>query len=262
MTTTTKATFTIWLALCASAFSQAEKPLPSARVEAPASVSPGEVFNVIWAGPGGESDTIRIGTKHGNYLPNVSWTFAGQAEGGVVRLKAPTEPGDYSVVYFMKKTRLADTRIIVRAPGPWVFADQIMQEEAKVALQFGGIPVKDGDVVGIVSAGSDHAPSKTASRPAAEATAGGVIVSVPKGPGKYEVVYFSGGKILARQPVKVVKQSFGFIIPDEVVATQGIQIRWKGRGNAGDRIMLYSGPEKKELNILRHMARPFAAMPS
>lgn len=88
---------------------------PPATLDAPGTAAPGATIEVAWTGPNYDGDYIGLG-KAGAGGSGQWRTYAETAEGPVVRLTLPEEPGDYLIQYFVggDRTAIAEKPLIIQ----------------------------------------------------------------------------------------------------------------------------------------------------
>lgn len=209
----------------------------SATLSMPEQVEINETFEVTWTGPAYNQDRIRVVNGDGSPLTGGAYAYTANAKGGPVKLKAPVEPGDYRVIYQMQGEALASQPLKVGGTEAEVVASPTVQAGGDLEVFWSG-PDNSQDYIALIPAGDESRPSSASYAYTGNSTAGGVMLIAPEKVGDYEVAYFTGGKILARQAVEVVPVSATLEAPAEVVATLHFEIAWTGPGNRRDRIVM------------------------
>lgn len=209
----------------------------SSTLSAPEQVEINESFEVVWTGPAYPQDRIRVVNGDGSPLQGGAYAYAANAKGGPVKLKAPIEPGAYLIIYQMQTETLASIPIQVGGTTASVVAPPTVQAGGDLEVFWTG-PDNNQDYVALIPAGAESRPSSASYAYTGNSTAGGVLLIAPETVGGYEVAYFTGGKILARQAVEVLPVTATLEAPEEVVATLHFEVMWTGPGNRQDRIVL------------------------
>ncbi|SHH98145.1 VWA domain-containing protein [Marivita hallyeonensis] len=78
-----------------------------ARLIAPQTVAPGQQIEIGWSGPDNRDDYIGIGPADAAWGGGQWRRYAYTRDGNPARLTAPTEPGTYTVRYFLQQDRYA-----------------------------------------------------------------------------------------------------------------------------------------------------------
>ncbi len=221
-----------------------------ATLKAPESVEMNAAFQVDWTGPSYSSDIIAI-AKKGSNERTASYThpnIARKKGKATVSLKAPLEPGEYDIIYRMKTEVLARTSIRVGGTEASVKVPTTVQAGGDLEVAWSG-PDNHGDLISLVAVGAEA--RSAVYRYTAMSTSNRLLLTVPEELGKYEVVYFTGGKPLARAPIAIVDVSATLEAPAEVIAGQAFEVAWTGPGNRKDLIAMMPQGEKPQ--------RPYAA---
>jgi hypothetical protein len=71
----------------------------TATLSAPDSATIGEDITVKFEGPGYAKDLISIGSANGEAVRGLSYTYPGNSKDGTVKLRAPMDAGDYTIIY-------------------------------------------------------------------------------------------------------------------------------------------------------------------
>lgn len=216
-----------------------------ATVEAPSNVEINAAFEVKWTGPAYKSDTVRVAKEDGSKFYGASYTYPSNAKGPVLQLKAPIEPGNYQVVYLMSDVVLASSPLTVGGTEATVKSASTVQAGGALDVQWTG-PNNSQDYITLVKAGANQREGQFYVY-TGNSTGNAVSLVAPEELGAYEVAYFTGGKILARQPVEVIPVSATLDAPEEVVGTLSFPIQWTGPANRQDRIIMIQADADTEL---------------
>ncbi len=227
----------------------------SATLEAPGEVEINETFEVTWTGPAYSQDRVRVVQGDGSPLQGGSYTYPANAKGNTLKLKAPIENGNYRIIYQMGGETLASRELQVGGTTASVEAKPTVQAGGDLAVFWSG-PDNSQDYIALIPAGADSRPSSASYRYTGNSTGGGVTLVAPEATGSYEVAYFTGGKVLARQAVEVVPASATLEAPEEVTATLHFEIAWTGPGNRQDRILMVDPADEPTRLAARYLAPP------
>ncbi len=209
----------------------------TATLSAPEVVEINEGFGVTWTGPAYQQDRIRIVRGDGSSLPGGAYAYPSNAKGKPVQLKAPVEAGTYRLIYQMDGETLASRELRVGGTEAEVIASPTVQAGGDLEVFWSG-PDNRQDYVALIPAGAESRPSSASYAYTGNSTARAVMLVAPEKLGAYEVAYFTGGKVLARQAIEVVPVSATLEAPEAVVATLHFEIVWTGPGNRQDRIVM------------------------
>ena len=216
-----------------------------ATVEAPTTVEINAAFDVKWTGPAYKTDTVRVAKEDGSKFYGGSYTYPSNAKGPVLQLKAPIEAGNYQVVYLMSDVVLASTPLKVGGTEATVKSAPTVQAGGSLDVQWTG-PNNSQDYITLVKAGANQREGQFYVY-TGNSTGNVVSLVVPEALGAYEVAYFTGGKILARQPVDVIPVSATLDAPEEIVGTLVFPIEWTGPANRQDRIIMVAADSDPDL---------------
>ncbi len=208
-----------------------------ATLTAPAAVEINAAITVGWTGPAYRTDRVRIMAADGTPLRAGSYGYPANNPDGSLQLKAPIEPGDYLIAYEMGGELLAKRPLRVGGTEASVAAPESVQAGGEFAVRWTG-PDNRGDYVSIIPAGTEARPTSSDYTYTANSTANAVTLTAPEKLGAYEVVYFTGGKVLARQPIEVGAVTATLDAPAEVVGTLSFEVAWTGPGNNQDRVLM------------------------
>jgi Ca-activated chloride channel family protein len=173
----------------------------TASVQPPASAPAGSSFEVSWQGPATDGDYISIalpGSAPGSYK---GYTYTDT--GNPLKLKAPSDPGNYEVRYILGQGNklLAKASITVTAVSATVSAPAEVAAKSKFEASWTG-PGYEGDYVTIVEANAKDDQYKSYFY--VNTGASGELTA-PDKPGAYEVRYVmdQGRKVIGRSKITV-----------------------------------------------------------
>ena len=208
----------------------------AARVVAPAEAVAGATIEVGWEGPGFEGDYIGIG-KAGASGASRWETWTATESGNPVEIAVPTEPGAYTVTYFMRQDRtpLAEAPLTVAAVAASVSAPAEAVGGSTIDVAWTG-PDYDGDYIGIGPAGADGAQrwqnwvETDAGTPAR--------LLVPPQAGDYTITYFvrQDRTPMAETTLRVTAPAARLVAPQTADAGATIEIGGEGPAYEGDYI--------------------------
>lgn len=206
----------------------------TATLSAPDKAAIGETISVSFTGPAYAKDVISFGTAEGETFKGASYTYPANAKEPTVELRAPVEAGDYTVLYLMGDVVLARHAIKVGATSATVEAAKTVQAGGQLEVVWTG-PDNNGDFVTL----QDQAGKRVSGQSYTGLSKGGILsLAVPEALGTYEVIYVTGGVILATQAVEVVPVSATLAAREEVMAGMLLEVNWTGPGNRNDRIVI------------------------
>ena len=215
----------------------------TASVSGPAKAAIGETVEVEFTGPSYAKDLVSFGTAEGGTLKGASYKYPSNERDGTLALRAPMEAGSYTLLYLMGDVVLAKQGIEVGGTSATVKAAATVQAGGVLEVLWTG-PDNEGDFVTL----HDGAGKRVSGHSYMGSSKGGIVsVAVPEELGKYEVVYVTGGVILARQGVEVVPVSATLEAKAEVMAEMAFEVAWTGPGNRNDRIVLVKMGEGESL---------------
>lgn len=225
----------------------AEAPAPAqppATLDAPARVPMGARFDVEWVGPGGRSDFIRVhdpGANHGEgkTLRQVS---VDPDQGNVVRLVAPTAPGEFELQYFDRNEHavLATRPIVVEQVEVSLVAQDAVPLGSRLRVEWTG-PGARNDDVRIVDPAANHGEGKMLRRARVDPDAGREVVLVaPTVPGEFELQYFNrtDHAVLATRALRVDPVEVSLAARDVVPKDTRFRVEWVGPGAREDYVRI------------------------
>ena len=196
----------------------------------------GSKIKVNWTGPNYDEDYIGIG-KAGSDGANQWQKWAYVRDGSPVTLTIPSEPGDYTITYFMRQERTALATIAFTVTD--VTADIIAPAEAVAGstIEIGWTgPNYDEDYVGI---GRADAKGAAQWQNWAYTRDGSPLdLEMPAEPGDYLITYFQrqDRTPLASVPITLTAVSASITAPTEASVGSSIKVAWTGPNYAEDYI--------------------------
>lgn len=173
----------------------------SATLDIAASAPAGSELVVTWEGPAYRNDFISVATSDQEARKYSGYSYT--RDGSPLKLRMPTEPGDYEVRYVLagsKPRLLATVPIRVDPVSAALEADTSVAAGGNLAVTWEG-PAYRNDFIAIFPAGEDkryltYSYTRDGSP---------LIVKAPKEPGAYELRYVLGQdrKVLATVPLTV-----------------------------------------------------------
>ncbi|MBZ0216060.1 MAG: hypothetical protein K8F25_05875, partial [Fimbriimonadaceae bacterium] len=217
----------------------------SATLDAPAEVTAGTEFEVIWTGPNDKNDYVTIvetGTPDGKFE-----SYAYTRNGSPAKITAPDGVGTYELRYFHNPSNrtLISREITLTA----VAASLDAPAEAAAGSEFEVVwtgPNNKGDFITIVEVGTpegkfeDYAYARNGS-PAK--------ITAPDRLGAYEIRYVVGQskRTLASRAITLTGVAASIEAPAEAAAGSEFEVVWTGPNNKGDFITIVEvgAPEGK-----------------
>lgn len=215
----------------------------SATLTVPQAVEISETFTVQWTGPAYKKDRIYI-EKPDDKKRVSGYAYPSNSKDGAVSLRAPVEAGGYEVIYQMGGEVLAREVLNVGGTVATVKFAPKVQAGGDVDVMWTG-PDNRQDTIRIITV--EAKPQNVGSSAyTSNSTGNAVMLVAPEKVGSYEIAYFLGSKIIARQPLEVVPVSATLDAPEEVVGTLALEVKWTGPGNRQDRVVMISAKETGE----------------
>ncbi|MCR9106544.1 MAG: VWA domain-containing protein [Gammaproteobacteria bacterium] len=241
-------------------------------LSAPAQVSAGTEFEVLWQGaltPGDFITLEKIETTSA-YTPG---GHARLKQGEPARLTAPAEPGAYEARYVlangyttypgMQHAVQATAPVTVVAVEAAVSGPSTIVGGSTVSIEVTPVPgdAWGDDFVSLIKAGSNthnRDSWQTLSRAGGDGTR--VQLQAPNIDGDYEIAYFlePGKKVLARQPVTVTRAQASLQGPTVIKVGQRFEITYTGPGYAGDRVVMVAADKSVNSMFNATLAYGFA----
>ncbi len=203
-----------------------------ASLKAPATAPAGSEVEIQWEGPNNKGDNVVIRDAEGKRVSATG--YLGSREDKIVKLRAPMQPGDYTLVYLTSRKVLAESPLQVTGVGASLKSADTAQAGSVVEVIWDG-PENKGDFVtlhdpeGKRVSGNSYIGSRESKL---------VMVEVPEELGTYNLVYVSGGEILGKKAIEIVPVSATLEAAGEVTAGYQFEVEWTGPGNRRDMIVL------------------------
>ena len=222
----------------------AEHPLKvggtAASLTAPGTAKAGSEVTISWEGPDNAGDNIIIRDKEGKRVSATG--YVGNSKDRTVKLRAPMQPGDYTLAYLTSGKVLAEAPLKITGVEANLKASETAQAGTIMEVTWEG-PDNNGDFVTL------HDPE--GKRVSGHIYIGNrksnlVLVEVPEKLGPYTLVYVSGGEILGKKAVEVVPVSATLQAAEEVTAGLQFEVKWTGPGNRQDLIVLNTTGENSD----------------
>ncbi len=173
----------------------------TANVTSPPAADMGSEFEVSWQGPNSKSDYIcvsRPDQKPGRYV-----TYTYTSRGNPLKVRAPSDPGDYEVRYILGRGSklLAKTTINIKAVTAQVTAPQTAGVATEFEVNWQG-PGYKSDYICVSQ--PDQKPGRYVTYTYIS-RGNPVRLKAPKQPGNYEIRYIMarGNKLLATVPITI-----------------------------------------------------------
>ncbi|MEO0625184.1 MAG: VWA domain-containing protein [Pseudomonadota bacterium] len=228
-----------------------ETPAETATLTAPATAPAGATIEVGWNGPGAPRDLVGVtdaGAEDTRYPHRFSAKERVEA-GNPLRLRLPTEPGDYVVEYALGETseRIGSVPITLTPVEATLTAPATVEAGARFEVAWTG-PAYERDMIGVTAAdqADPHYPHRFATRPEPVSDGTPLRVTAPTEPGQYVLEYAFGQnrRRLVAVPLEVVSVSARLTAPATAVVGETIEVGWTGPGY--DRDIIAITPESAE----------------
>lgn len=163
------------------------EPAETASITAPATAVAGSTIEVGWSGPDGDGDLIGIGSDDAS--GSGQWrNYTQTAEGPVLSLLVPPEPGEHLIRYFNdERESLVSVPITVTPAIATITAPTTATAGSSVEIGWTG-PNYDGDFVGIGPANASGSGQWRSYFNTADGNPG--VLDMPDEPGSYVIRYF------------------------------------------------------------------------
>ncbi len=200
----------------------------TATVTGPAEVPVGSTFEVSWTGPNYPNDQIGLTTPDAgtnSYVPGRQAT----ANGPMVTMTAPTEPGLYELRYRMNQNGvlLARTAITVVEEIATITAPSSAVAGVMIELGWTG-PNNDGDVIGVMLVGAEGRYRYINIQRTDEGNP--LDLLMPTVPGDYMLEYALAGDRTAvvSVPITLTPATATITAPATAIAGQTLELGWTG----------------------------------
>ncbi|MDJ0927038.1 MAG: VWA domain-containing protein [Gammaproteobacteria bacterium] len=205
----------------------------SATVTAPGTVDANATIEVSFDGPDNEGDYLQFVDTAGNAVRG-SYQYAGNARDGVVKLRAPVEPGSYTVAYFTGKKDIGSTPVVVGGVTATLGVEGEVPAGAHFDVAWEG-PNNSGDRVDLLVPDGKRASSYAY---VGNHPDGVLQLRAPEVPGTYRIAYWTANQIIGETTVTVLDVTAEISAPATVVGSSRFTVNWDGPGNYGDTIQL------------------------
>ena len=206
----------------------------SATIQAPAVVTAGSRFDVIWTGPANRGDYLKVVSTDPVATNKRDRGYIRYVKPGPVSMIAGGIPGSYEICYVGPENRvLGRTPITFEAASADVDGPPQVIAGAPVQVTWDG-PANPGDQITIASP-SDPASQWASHRSLIDQP---LNLNAPTDPGTYEYRYVTGrhATVLARASVEVQPAEAVLLAADEVMAGAPLNVRFTGPKHKGDMI--------------------------
>jgi hypothetical protein len=225
---------------------QASQPLTvvmaEATVTAPATAGAGETIEVSWTGPISRSDMVTWAERDGESIRRTSYGYVGNSPDGSRTLRAPSEAGEYDVIYLSGSTILARAPVTVSSISATVTAPATIHAGGRIDVTFQG-PENSGDLITFGDRDGDSRSGIGSYIYVGNADGNDVSLRVGETLGEFDVVYVSNNEVIGRSPIEIIAASVEINGPAEVHARFRFNVGWEGAGNAGDMIFITDADE-------------------
>lgn len=213
----------------------------SATLQAASSVDANGHLEVTFTGPLNNGDYLQFTDTSGTPLRGL-YAYVGAAKGNTLQLRAPAEAGTYAVAYFTGKKPIGSVPVKVTGVQAQVSVPDEVVAGAQFLAQWKG-PNNRGDLLRVRDAsgadtGSYSYPGNNPQQ---------LTLRAPEQPGRYQVVYLTGGKVIGSTFFDVRDAQAELQAPVEVAGAERFDVRWQGPGNRGDMLLLVD--PKKDGNL-------------
>ncbi|GAB2186480.1 VWA domain-containing protein [Roseibium sp. LAB1] len=197
-------------------------------------VAAGKPVEIAFEGPNGPEDWIGVIPKDGT-VDEYQGRWAGTVDGSPVTIQAPSEAGNYEVIYVtgIDQTILTRKPLTVGESAATLQADSAVEASARLKVTWSG-PKGADDWIGIAPVGSDVSAYVTYERPDGDS----VLMIAPLTRGNYELRYIlstsDGSKILASKPLQITDPEVTLEGPSEVPAATYISVKASGPANSSN----------------------------
>ncbi|MAM62398.1 MAG: hypothetical protein CMH11_12990 [Maritimibacter sp.] len=220
----------------------------SVSLEGPAEAPAGSDVEITWTGPDAKNDYIGIGRVGRDERPYL--TYAYTRTGNPVTVKAPIEPGDYEIRYFLgqDQSELAAVPLTLTAVGASITAPPTAVGGTQLSVEWTG-PDYKSDYIAVAEAGAADGDYVTYTY----TNEGNPLdVQMPTEGGEYEIRYIAsqGQEMLGSTPISVQTATASLSGPDSAPAGSTISLSWEGPATHNDYLTVaeVGSPAGKYLN--------------
>ncbi len=208
----------------------------AATVTAPAAVDAGAAFEVPFTGPNTKGDFISIDRAGAADRDYGAYVYTNK--GTPAALRAPDEPGSYTVRYHLGQTYrvVASAPLTVGGVGATITAADAVMAGAPLSIQWTG----PNDARDFVSIDTEGAADRDYGVYAYTADGAELTLRAPEDPGNYQIRYHTGQtyRVLGARPLRVDPATATLKGPAEVAARAVFDVAWTGPSNPEDYIAL------------------------
>ena len=207
---------------------------PEVSLTAPREADVSQMIEVAWTGPNTPGDFIGIGKVGAG--GSAQWrNYTSTAEGNPARLMTPSEPGDYTIKYFLDQnnTPLIEIPITLREPEVSLSAPASAEVSTMIEVAWTG-PDTPGDFIGIGKVGAGGSGQW---RNHTETSTGNPVqLKIPAEPGDYVIKYFlkQRNTPLFEVPITVTPAMVTMDVPAVMIGGTVVDIPWTGPNHPGD----------------------------
>ncbi|MCB1843751.1 MAG: hypothetical protein KDI09_12375, partial [Halioglobus sp.] len=190
----------------------------SATLQAAPSVAANGHLAVSFSGPRNNGDYLQFTDASGTPLRGL-YAYVGSAKDNTVRVRAPIEPGDYAVAYFTGKQPIGSVPVKVTGVQAQVEVPDVVVAGARFIAQWQG-PNNSGDLLRV----RDASGADTGSYSYPGNHPGELTLRAPEQPGRYQVVYLTGGQVIGNAFFEVRDAAAELEAPAEVAGTERFDV--------------------------------------
>lgn len=192
----------------------------------------GADVEIGWTGPDAKNDYIGIGRVGRDERPYLTYTYTNA--GNPLVVKAPIEPGDYEIRYFLGQDQsvLHSEPITLTAVGASITAPPSALGGSEVSVEWTG-PDYKSDYLAVAKVGADGGDYVTYTY----TNEGSPLdIIMPTDAGDYEIRYIAsqGSKILGSTPISVEAATATLSAAASAPAGSDISVTWEGPATKGD----------------------------
>lgn len=199
-------------------------------LDAPERVHIRETLEVSWTAPQDTRGRLEIRASP-EAASNANYAHAHRNPQAIM---APEAPGQYVLVYVFEGEVRASRPLSVFLPEASLEVPASVEAGADLDVVWSG---PDSQSDNLTFAGRGGAPIRGASYAYTANTRGGAAsLRAPADAGEYDVIYLSGGTILARAPITVESISATLSHAAQIPAGADVRVIWEGPRNAQDNI--------------------------
>lgn len=213
-----------------------EAATPEVTIAGPDSSATGAQIPVTWTGTVNPNDYVTIVPVGAE--PNTYGDYEAVRDNAETKLTAPSDPGMYELRYVLREGPrvMATAMIEVTEPQVTISGPETATTGASVTVEWTGA-VNGNDYVTIVPAGTpegkfgDYEVVRDNTQ---------VALTMPADPGMYELRYIlrEGSKVMAAAIIELTAPEVTITGPDQIRASDAVNVEWTGAVNANDYITL------------------------